>query len=183
MKKCAATGLTPEIWSKHAMKENFSIPEHEHFWTSPFGLIHLAITDEKLARLAFSPQMRSLETEKAKEPFLKHCIAWLQAYFAGGRPSPQEMPLHLEGTIFQKQCWFALRDVPYGETVAYGDLAASMGLADAKKYARAIGGAMARNPVWIVLPCHRVIHADGSLGGYGGGLELKKRLLAHEKAQ
>lgn len=153
--------------------------DQECVWESPYGLINLGIKDEKLARLVFSREGQAVKNEEG--PFLTHCFNWLTAYFAGGKPAPYEMPLHLEGTVFQKQCWLALRDVPYGETVSYAELALSLQVAGAKKYARAIGSAMARNPVWIVLPCHRVIHSDGNLGGYGGGLELKKCLLTHER--
>jgi methylated-DNA-[protein]-cysteine S-methyltransferase len=103
----------------------------------------------------------------------------LDAYFAGELTS-FTVPLDLEGTEFQRQCWLALVTIPYGRTVSYGEQARRLGLgADA---ARAVGAANGQNPVPVVLPCHRVIGADGSLTGFGGGLPLKRFLLEHEGA-
>jgi methylated-DNA-[protein]-cysteine S-methyltransferase len=100
----------------------------------------------------------------------------LTEYFAGER---REFDLDLApaGTPFQLEVWSALREIPYGETASYGEIAAAVGQPLA---ARAVGGANNRNPVAIVVPCHRVIGADGSLTGYGGGLPRKRRLLALE---
>ncbi len=89
-----------------------------------------------------------------------------------------EFPLAITGTSFQMKVWQGLRAIPYGETVSYQELAASIGC---PKAARAVGNANHRNPVPIVIPCHRVIKADGSIGGFGAGIELKKGLLALEK--
>ena len=90
------------------------------------------------------------------------------------------IPLDLEGTDFQRQCWLALATIPYGQTVSYGEQARRLGLGpDA---ARAVGAANGQNPVPLVLPCHRVIGVDGSLTGFGGGLPLKRFLLEHEGA-
>lgn len=155
--------------------------DSELFWQSPFGAIYLGSKNGKLARLAFSPIHFTLERENPSCQTLGQGVLWLEAYFKGARPAPDELPLFLQGTPFQLQCWQALANVPYGETVSYGELAACVPLAGHKKYARALGHAMVRNPVWIVLPCHRVLHADGSPGGYAGGVALKQRLLAHEK--
>jgi methylated-DNA-[protein]-cysteine S-methyltransferase len=101
----------------------------------------------------------------------------LGAYFAGDR-TRFDLPLDLDaGSPFQQLVWRALLAIPYGETRSYGELAASIGRPGA---ARAVGLANGRNPVGIVVPCHRVIGADGGLTGYGGGLERKRRLLDHE---
>ena len=89
------------------------------------------------------------------------------------------MPLDLRGTEFQVAAWRALADIPYGHTASYGQQAASIGR---PKAVRAIGGANGRNPVAIVLPCHRIVGADGSLTGFGGGIAVKKWLLDHEQA-
>ena len=97
----------------------------------------------------------------------------LDNYFAG-RLSHFDLPLDLRGTPFQRQVWRLLLSIPYGETVSYGDLAHSLGQDNA---ARAVGGAVGRNPISIVIPCHRVIGSDGSLTGYGGGLPRKRALL------
>ena len=103
----------------------------------------------------------------------------LQEYFAGDRRD-FTIPLDLEGTDFQRAAWLALADVPYGETASYGEQAERIGRPRAS---RAVGAANGKNPVPIVLPCHRIVGADGSLTGFAGGLEMKERLLAHERAQ
>jgi methylated-DNA-[protein]-cysteine S-methyltransferase len=103
----------------------------------------------------------------------------LDAYFEGGLVT-FDLPLELDGSEFQRRCWLALASIPYGQTVSYGEQARRLGLGpDA---ARAVGAANGRNPLPIVLPCHRVIGADGSLTGFGGGLHVKRYLLEHEGA-
>ena len=102
----------------------------------------------------------------------------LAEYFAGER-TEFDLPLHAHGTAFQKQVWQALLDIPYGQTATYGQTALAIGNPTAS---RAVGLANGQNPISIVVPCHRVIGADGSLTGYGGGLEAKQWLLAHEVA-
>lgn len=89
-----------------------------------------------------------------------------------------DLPLALRGTPFQRRVWAALRTIPYGETVSYGQLAERLGAPSAS---RAVGLANGRNPVGIIVPCHRVVGANGSLTGYGGGLDRKRRLLAFER--
>ena len=100
---------------------------------------------------------------------------WLEAYFAGERPCPNELPLAPRGTAFQRRVWQALLDIPYGRTVTYGDLARQLGSS-----ARAVGGAVGKNPISILIPCHRVVGSGGSLTGYSGGLDNKRFLLALE---
>ncbi len=104
--------------------------------------------------------------------------AQLERYFAG-EPVEFDVPLRAAGTPFQERVWAALREIPYGETVSYGELARRIGAPGAS---RAVGLANGRNPVAIVIPCHRVIGADGSLTGYGGGVGRKSWLLRHEAA-
>ena len=111
---------------------------------------------------------------------LAHEVAELEAYFAG-ELREFEMAVEPEGTAFRRQVWAALAQVPYGETWSYGELARRAGLS--RGAARAVGAANGANPVAIVLPCHRVIGADGRLVGYGGGLDRKARLLAHERGE
>lgn len=103
----------------------------------------------------------------------------LEAYFAGER-GDFALPLAPSGTAFQQAVWARLREIPYGETVTYGAIAAAL---DRPGASRAVGLAVGRNPVSIVVPCHRVIGADGSLTGYGGGVERKQRLLALERGE
>ncbi|MSO14834.1 MAG: methylated-DNA--[protein]-cysteine S-methyltransferase [Ilumatobacteraceae bacterium] len=105
-------------------------------------------------------------------------VTQLQEYFRGVR-CEFELPLDLQGTEFQIDAWSALAKVPYGLTASYGQQAASIGRPRA---VRAIGGANGRNPVAIVLPCHRIVGADGSLTGFGGGIAVKKWLLDHEQS-
>jgi methylated-DNA-[protein]-cysteine S-methyltransferase len=105
--------------------------------------------------------------------------AALEAYFAGGLERLDGIECHTGGTSFQRAVWAALRAIPPGRTMSYGALAAALG---APRAVRAVGRANGANPISIVVPCHRVIGADGSLTGYGGGLERKRWLLAHEGA-
>jgi methylated-DNA-[protein]-cysteine S-methyltransferase len=107
---------------------------------------------------------------------LPEAVRQLEEYFAGKRRD-FDLPLNLDGTEFQQRVWRALTEIPYGETRSYGELAKRIGNPNAS---RAVGLANGRNPVSIVVPCHRVIGADGSLTGYGGGLPRKQWLLAHE---
>ena len=100
---------------------------------------------------------------------------WLDCYFAGGVPK-MEIPLHFEGTAFQQKVWKSLCEIPYGKTVSYGEVAKKIGC----KSARAVGGAVGRNPIGIIVPCHRVIGADGTLTGYAAGLNRKEFLLKLE---
>lgn len=103
----------------------------------------------------------------------------LQKYFAGDLAAIQKLPVRATGTAFQQSVWNALRQIPCGTTTSYGEVARGIGRSDA---VRAVGLANGANPVGIVVPCHRVIGSDGSLTGYGGGLERKRWLLAHEGA-
>jgi methylated-DNA-[protein]-cysteine S-methyltransferase len=101
----------------------------------------------------------------------------LAEYFAGERTG-FDLPLVMDGTDFQRRVWAALRDIPYGETISYGELAGRIGNASAS---RAVGLANGKNPVAVIVPCHRVVGSDGSLTGYGGGLDRKRFLLALEQ--
>ena len=103
-------------------------------------------------------------------------LAWLRDYFEGRPAAPPPLDLSA-GSAFDRRVWRALLDIPFGETRTYGELAAGLGMPGG---ARAVGAANGRNPVPIAVPCHRVVAAGGRLGGYGGGLEVKRRLLAHE---
>lgn len=110
-------------------------------------------------------------------PILALAAKELGEYFAGDRQH-FEVPLDPDGTAFQQQAWLALRAIPYGETVSYGEQAERMG---DKNKARAVGAANGRNPISIIVPCHRVVGANGSLTGFAGGIETKQWLLAHEQ--
>lgn len=116
-----------------------------------------------------------LDTRGEREP-LNMARQQLNEYFAGTRVN-FELPLAAQGTVVQKEVWRALTEIPYGETRSYGEIARQLGK---PKASRAIGAANGRNPISIIVPCHRVIGSDGSLTGFGGGIERKQWLLAHE---
>lgn len=116
------------------------------------------------------------EWNRQETPLIKKAAAQLTEYFAGNRQT-FDFPIAPSGTEFQKRVWQALREIPYGETASYGEIAEKAGC---PKGARAVGMACNRNPILIVIPCHRVIGANGSLTGFGGGLDVKERLLGLE---
>lgn len=115
--------------------------------------------------------------EDGSSPMIEKCISQLNEYFTGQRTS-FDIPVRFSGTNFQNKVWSALMEIPFGETTSYGALAARIGMPTA---VRAVANANASNPISILVPCHRVIGSDGSLTGYGGGLEAKRILLALEK--
>ncbi|MGF1425366.1 methylated-DNA--[protein]-cysteine S-methyltransferase [Kitasatospora sp. LaBMicrA B282] len=150
---------------------------------SPCGPLTLVAADGVLAGLYMTdqrhrPPQESFGPPDPAEPAFRAAADQLAAYFAGElRTFDLELALH--GTPFQQRVWQQLRTIPYGETRSYGELAAALGLPNA---ARAVGLANGRNPIGVIVPCHRVVGADGSLTGYGGGLPRKRRLLALEGA-
>lgn len=141
---------------------------------TPAGNITLRGTDSALTGLCFGA--KEGDGGAAASPFLERAAEQLKEYFAGKR-KVFDLPLEPEGTEFQKKVWAALCDVPYGETRTYGQIAAAVGC---PKGARAVGMACNRNPIGIIVPCHRVVGADGSLTGYAGGLNTKAALLRLE---
>jgi len=142
---------------------------------TPIGTLGLVGSDAGISSVRWSA--KGLADESCA--VLDDAAAQLDAYFAG-ELIEFDLPLDLDGTEFQRQCWLALATIPYGQTVSYGEQARRLGLGpDA---ARAVGAANGQNPLPLVLPCHRVIGADGSLTGFGGGLHLKRFLLEHEGA-
>lgn len=124
--------------------------------------------EEELTRFGFQPARDSDKTARARRELLEYCR---------GERLTFTLPLRFTGTAWQQEVWRALTEIPFGETRTYGQIAASLGRPAA---ARAMGRANATNPISVVVPCHRVIGANGSLTGYGGGLHLKTRLLVHE---
>lgn len=142
--------------------------------TSPFGLLTLAEENGKITALHFGGNAAN-----DASPVLDEAETQLREYFAGTRKS-FDLPLAPAGTPFQRAVWDALCAIPYGETRTYAQIAAAVG---SPKACRAVGMANNRNPIAILIPCHRVIAASGSLTGYAGGLDIKKALLALEGAQ
>jgi methylated-DNA-[protein]-cysteine S-methyltransferase len=145
---------------------------------SPVGPITLA-GDDQLTNLRMEDQSHEPErTDWVHDPVaFDDAVDQLAAYFAGELET-FDLDLRLEGTDFQRLVWAGLRDIPYGRTWSYGELAAHVGRPGAS---RAVGLANGRNPIGIIVPCHRVIGADGSLTGYGGGLDRKRLLLDLER--
>src|SRR4051812_8752637 len=140
---------------------------------SPLGPLTLFAGPRGLTGLAFRGRAAGLAEEDRNPSALGAATGQLEAYFAGERQS-FDLELDLAGTPFQQRVWSELRRIPYGETVTYGELAARIGRSD---IVRAVGAAVGRTPVPIIVPCHRVLGADGSLTGYGGGLQRKRALL------
>lgn len=145
-------------------------------YQTPLGKIVLIENGSAITRLIFSEVLPE-GVNCTETPLLKKAVLELQEYFAGTRKR-FDLPLSPQGTDFQQKVWKALQDIPYGAVVSYKDIALAIGN---EKACRAVGGANNKNPISIIIPCHRVIGADGSLVGYGGGLEIKRRLLALEK--
>ena len=139
---------------------------------SPVGEVGVAEDEGKIVWVGFG----EAEGRRGTSPLLRDAEGQLRAYFAG-RLHKFDLPLGLRGTEFQKRVWRALCRIPYGETRSYGEVAAMIGN---PKACRAVGMANNRNPVSIIVPCHRVVGSDGSLVGYGGGLGVKKFLLELE---
>jgi methylated-DNA-[protein]-cysteine S-methyltransferase len=127
-------------------------------------------------------QAYALEGQQpGNDPVLDAAQAWLEDYFVGKRPEPARLPLNPKGTEFQKAVWRLLLEIPYGQVTTYGALAAKLAQErGGRMSAQAIGGAVGRNPISIIIPCHRVIGADGRLTGYAGGLWRKEALLRLE---
>ena len=149
---------------------------------SPLGVINLCSDGTHLTAVTFAGQKyeeRHIPTDAVPGscPVLEETKDWLFLYFSGKTPDFLP-PLKPEGTPFQQKVWELLLQIPYGKTVTYGQLAKQLG----SKSAQAVGGAVGRNPISILIPCHRVVGADGSLTGYAGGVERKQFLLTLEKA-
>jgi O-6-methylguanine DNA methyltransferase len=167
---------------------------HSTMFTSPVGPLFLAASERGLVALEFDarepgqqtirPNPRDLREESKSVRFeesksrMRPYVLELDEYFAGQRREFR-FALDLRGTDFQVACWRALLAIPYGETRTYADIARAVGR---PKGFRAVGMANNRNPVAIVVPCHRVIASDGTLCGYGGGLDIKRKLLELEGA-
>ena len=151
-----------------------------HEMRSPIGPLLLAGDGSRIKIIHFQAGPRPRGPQRgwvANRRAFDTAVAQLEAYFEGRRQS-FDLPLAPEGTPFQRAVWQALTEIPYGETISYGELARRIGKPHAS---RAVGLANGANPLPIVVPCHRVIGADGSLTGFGGGLDIKRKLLSLER--
>ncbi len=142
---------------------------------SPCGVVEVIASEKGITAIRFTESDDIAETPSA---LTSQACAQLQEYFAGKRTT-FDLPLAAAGTTFQQQVWQALLNIPYGKTCSYGDIARAIGN---PKGVRAVGLANGKNPLAIVVPCHRVIGANGKLTGYAGGLNRKQQLLALEGA-
>ncbi|MFH1861856.1 MAG: methylated-DNA--[protein]-cysteine S-methyltransferase [bacterium] len=159
---------------------------------SPIGEIHILASTRGVraigvgeSRDEFYARHRQLKAETwcavdGNHSLIGKVISSLNAYFESGVPFPEDIPLDLSGSPFQQKVWSALHVIPHGKTYSYGEIAAQVG---SPKAARAVGSACGANPIPLLVPCHRVITSDGRLGGYGGGLHIKRKLLDLESSK
>ena len=143
------------------------------FYPSPFGMLQIGHEDGNVVSVSCAKDACNHDPS----PVSDLANAQLQEYFLGTRRS-FDLPIRLTGTPFQLSVWKALQEIPYGETRSYGQIAAAIGKPGA---ARAVGMACNRNPLWIIIPCHRVVGSNQSLTGYAGGLNMKRALLTIEQ--
>lgn len=144
------------------------------YYLSPVGWLQLTADNDCITHISF---VQNPESNSGYSSVLELCQRQLEAYF-NGTLTEFSVPLCFNGTPFQKRVWEALQTIPFGETLSYGELAQRIGN---PKACRAVGGANNRNPIAILIPCHRVVGAGGALTGYAGGVERKQLLLEHEQ--
>jgi len=157
-------------------------------YNSPLGTTMLASDGDNLIGLwlegqkYFSESVKEEMKEAADLPVFQAAAKWLDAYFAGARLQLQELPLSPRGGEFRRAVWELLCEIPYGGLTTYGEIAVKIAarLNKTRMSAQAVGGAVGHNPISIIIPCHRVVGANGSLTGYAGGIEKKIKLLQHE---
>ncbi|MGI6546337.1 MAG: methylated-DNA--[protein]-cysteine S-methyltransferase [Fastidiosipilaceae bacterium] len=158
-------------------------------YASPIGEILLASDEHSIVGLWIENQKHFAATvledamEKSDSAILRAGTEWLDEYFAGEKPEISRLPLAPSGSEFRQTVWALLIEIPYGETTTYGTIAARTAerLGRPSMSARAVGGAIGHNPISIIIPCHRVVGANGKLTGYAGGIDIKIKLLEHEK--
>ncbi|MWP49496.1 MULTISPECIES: methylated-DNA--[protein]-cysteine S-methyltransferase [unclassified Gilliamella] len=158
-------------------------------YSSPIGLITLASQHNKLVgawiegEKYFAHTINTKTEEKPNLAIFNSTKKWLDDYFSGKRPNPYQLELAPNGTPFRQLVWEVLYKIPYGEVITYGDIAKQIALKTNKTSmsSQAVGGAVGHNPISIIIPCHRVIGANGNLTGYAGGIDKKIQLLQHEE--
>lgn len=155
------------------MRKNRSTESFYDTFESPIGTLYLVFTGKILREVSFKKPNEIIRKREAPSLIKKE----LKEYFEDGREEFAQNIGLTKGTDFERQVWFALKEVPYGETRTYKWLAEKVGKPAA---CRAVGQALSRNPIPIILPCHRIIESDGSIGGYSAGVDIKRRLLEIE---
>lgn len=154
-------------------------------YDSPVGMISIVCGEEAIKGLWIEGQAHFEATLSGNvlscpaHTLLVLAKDWLDRYFGGQRPDPKELPLAPEGSDFRQRVWKILLDIPYGSSMTYGEIAKMLAVPNMS--AQAVGGAVGRNPISIIIPCHRVLGTGGALTGYDGGLDKKRWLLDHEK--
>lgn len=151
---------------------------HTAYYHSPIGLIAVTGTETHITRIDFCKEDEKIVPETPPTPLLQQCITELEEYFANRR-TVFTVALQPAGTDFQKKVWDELIKIPYGKVVSYNEMAKRLG---DEKVIRAAASANGKNPIGIIIPCHRVIGSNGDLVGYAGGLDKKRLLLEHEGA-
>ncbi|MDO4165945.1 MAG: methylated-DNA--[protein]-cysteine S-methyltransferase [Eubacteriales bacterium] len=157
------------------MKDSF-------IYKSPIGMLKICENEGRITNLYLQqgdPSMVSMQNNVQHSDLLYEAYKQLEEYFRGNRKQ-FDLPLHYAGTPFQRQVWSELQNIPYGETRCYEDIAIGIGN---EKAVRAVGQANNRNPIMIIVPCHRVIRKNGEIGGFGCGIEVKEYLLNLEKGK
>lgn len=149
---------------------------YKGYYQSPIGIVEILTDSDSVVELSFTEQ-KAGETAADAPEILKAALQQIEEYFQGSRKS-FDLKLNAKGTEFQQKVWQQLIQVPYGNTACYGEIAAAVGN---QKASRAVGGANNKNRIAIVIPCHRIVGADGSMTGYAGGIWRKEWLLQHEK--
>lgn len=148
------------------------MPEFTLF-PSPAGEIYIEVEKDFITRIGFSAQPLNLRRND-DDPLLIAARNWLQRYFARLNPDPSELPIKLNGSAFQKRVWQILTTIPYGCAITYGEIAKQL---SPTMSAQAVGGAVGKNPICIVIPCHRVLGTNSKITGFTGGLDKKRILL------
>ncbi len=163
---------------------------YQTFYASPVGSLMLACDNDGSHLVGlwmegqkyYSATIPDTLVTKDDLPVFVAARKWLDQYFAGEKPARDELPLAPIGSAFRQEVWQLLRDIPYGEVTTYGAIAEKMAqkLGKASMSSQAVGGAVGHNPISIIVPCHRVVGAGGSLTGFSGGISIKKKLLELE---
>lgn len=158
------------------------------YYDSPVGKIMLAAREDKLigawieGQKYFAGKIKEKMIDGSECKVLQDAVCWLSEYFDGKQPEIERLAIAPEGSDFARSVWERLSQIPYGETVTYGEIAKEIAEQHgiSRMSAQAVGGAVGHNPLSIIVPCHRVIGANGDLTGYAGGIEIKRKLLEHE---
>lgn len=174
--------MTPKPARPNPTRPNPTRPRSTISMTTPIGRLDIVAHDDAIVSIWFESDDEGRRPDGAsvrpgQHRLLDRAVQQLEEYFAGAR-TEFDLPLDPDGTAFQQQVWRVLRGIPYGETISYGQQALALG---DKNKSRAVGAANGKNPIPIVVPCHRVVGSNGHLTGFAGGLDTKAWLLDHER--